>query len=103
MYEYPALLPGTAQNRPTQCMTCLYSRSITQSTYYRRPLAVYMKTFLKYRTFCPTFTRFMTDIPLNFDGHLACLSCGFSVFISDIMSDVLRKNVGHVVQNVGHV
>ena len=45
----------------------------------------------------------MTDIPLNCDGHLACLSCGFSVFISDIMSDVLRKNVGHVVLNVGHV
>ena len=63
---------------------------------------MYMKTFLKYRTFCPTFTGFMTDIPLNCDGHLACLSCGFSVFISDIMSDVLGKNVGHV-QNVGHV
>ena len=45
----------------------------------------------------------MTDIPLNCDGHLACLSCVFSVFILDIMSDVLRKNVGHVVQNVGHV
>ena len=63
----------------------------------------YMKTFLKHRTFCPTFTRFMTDIPLNCDGHLACLSCSFSVYISDIMSDVLRENVGHGVQNVGHV
>ena len=56
-----------------------------------------MKTVLKYRTFCPTSTGFMTDIPLNCDRHLACLSCVFSVFISDIMSDVLRKNVGHVV------
>ena len=58
---------------------------------------MYMKTCLKYRTFCPTLTGFMTDIPLNFDGHLACLSCGFSVFILDIMSDVLGKNVGHAV------
>ena len=45
----------------------------------------------------------MTDIPLNCDGHLACLSCSYSLFISDIMSDVLRENVGHVVQNIGHV
>ena len=55
-----------------------------------------MKTLLKYQTFCPTFTGFMTDIPLNCDGHLACLSCGFPVLLSDIMSDVIRENVGHV-------
>ena len=45
----------------------------------------------------------MTDIPIIFGGHLAYLLCGFSVFLSDIMSDVLRENVGHGVQNVGHV
>ena len=44
-------------------------------------VAVYMKTFLKYRTFCPTFTGFMTDIPLNYDGHLACLCDIYSVSI----------------------
>ena len=27
----------------------------------------------------------------------------FSVFLFDIMSDVLGENVGHGVQNVGHV
>ena len=61
-----------------------------------------MKTVLKYQTFCPTFTGFMTDIPLNFDGHLAIMWF-FSVYIGHFMSDVLRKNVGFVVQNVGHV
>ena len=45
----------------------------------------------------------MADIPIIFGGHLAYLLCVFSVFLSDIMSDVLRENVGHGVQNVGHV
>ena len=36
----------------------------------------------------------MTDIPLNCDGHLACLSCGLSVFLSDIMSEALRIDKG---------
>ena len=44
----------------------------------------------------------MVDIPITFGGHLAYLLCVFSVFLSDIMSDVLRENVGHGVQNVGH-
>ena len=39
----------------------------------------------------------------TFGGHLAYLLCVFSVFLSDIMSDVSRENVGHGVQNVGHV
>ena len=62
-----------------------------------------MKTFLKYRTFCPTFTGFMTDIPLNYDGHLACLCDIFSVSIGHYMSDVIRENVGHGFQNIGHM
>ena len=59
-----------------------------------------MKTFLKYRTFCPTFTGFITDIPLNYDGHVYVI---FFQCLSDIMSDVIRENVGHGVQNIGHV
>ena len=45
----------------------------------------------------------MADISILFGGHLAYLLCVFSVFLSDIMSDVLREDVGHGVQNVGHV
>ena len=41
----------------------------------------------------------MADIPIIFGGHLAYLLCVFSVFLSDIMSDVLRENVGNCVHN----
>ena len=34
----------------------------------------------------------MADISILFGGHLAYLLCVFSVFLSDIMSDVLREN-----------
>ena len=43
----------------------------------------------------------MADIPIVCGEHLACSLCIFLVFY--IKSDVLRENVRHGVQNVGHV
>ena len=47
----------------------------------------------------------MADISLNCGGYstFSMLQGVFSVFLSEMMSDVLRENGGHGVQNVGHV
>ena len=58
-----------------------------------------MKTFLKDQTICLTFTCFLADIPIHRGGHSVYYKVFFSVS-SDIMSG---ENVGHGVQNIGHV
>ena len=52
----------------------------------------------------------LSDLYMIYGGHSYIFWWTFSiffmcflVFLSDIMSDVLRENVGHGVQNVGHV